>query len=103
MTTQVTSVVKRATSLWVVLLLALEESQITSLRVIEYIRLGVFDSIVIYMNNETNFDNKRVLLQCFGVGIIITFLLTIVFIRPLFPKKDNELVLEGLLVFLIIN
>ncbi len=103
MTTQVTSVVKRATSLWVVLLLALEESQITSLRVIEYIRLGVFDSIVIYMNNETNFDNKRVLLQCFGVGIIITFLLTIVFIRPLFPKKDNELVLKGLLVFLIIN
>ncbi|XP_016140907.1 stereocilin [Sinocyclocheilus grahami] len=66
MTTQVASVVKQATSLWVVLLLALEESQMTSLRMTENIRLSVLDSVVAYMDNETNFDNKRVLLQCFG-------------------------------------
>ncbi|KTG40509.1 hypothetical protein cypCar_00004034 [Cyprinus carpio] len=66
MTTEVTSMVKQATNLWVVLLLALEESQITSLRMTENIRLSVLDSVVAYMDNETNFDNKRVLLQCFG-------------------------------------
>ncbi|XP_042583590.1 stereocilin isoform X1 [Cyprinus carpio] len=66
MNTQVTLMVKRATSLWVVLLLALEESHLTSLRVTENIQLSVFDSIVIYMDSETNFDNKHVLLQCFG-------------------------------------
>lgn len=71
MTTQVTSVVKQATSLWIVLLLALEESQMTSLRVTENIRLSVLESIVVYMDNEANFDKKRVLLQCFEVGIII--------------------------------
>ncbi|KAL0189046.1 hypothetical protein M9458_016145, partial [Cirrhinus mrigala] len=62
MTTRVTSVVKQATSLWVVLLLALEENQMTTLRVTENIWLSVLDSIVVYMENETNFDNKRVLL-----------------------------------------
>ncbi|XP_067297525.1 uncharacterized protein strc1 [Pseudorasbora parva] len=66
MTTEVTSMVKQATSLWIVLLLALEENQITSLRVTENIRLSVLESIVLYMDNEINFDNKRVLLQCFG-------------------------------------
>ncbi|XP_059366823.1 stereocilin-like [Carassius carassius] len=66
MTTQVTSMVKQATSLWVVLLLALEENQMTSLRMTEYIQLSVLESVVAYMDNETNFDNKRVLLQCFG-------------------------------------
>ncbi|XP_043099570.1 stereocilin isoform X2 [Puntigrus tetrazona] len=66
MTAQVASVVKRATNLWVVLLLALEESQMTSLMVTENIRLSVLDSIFTYMDNESNFDNKRVLLQCFG-------------------------------------
>lgn len=71
MTTQVTSVVKQATSLWIVLLLALEESQMTSLGVTENIRLSVLESIIVYLDNEANFDNKRVLLQCFGVGIII--------------------------------
>lgn len=71
MTTQVTAVVKQATSLWIVLLLALEESQMTSLRVTENIRLSVLESIVVYMDNEANFDKKRVLLQCFEVGIII--------------------------------
>ncbi|XP_073692719.1 uncharacterized protein strc1 [Garra rufa] len=67
MTTQVTSVVKQATSLWVVLLLALEESQMTSLRVTENIWFSMLDSVVVYMDDETNFDNKRVLLLCFGV------------------------------------
>ncbi|KAK2913811.1 hypothetical protein Q8A67_002210 [Cirrhinus molitorella] len=66
MTTKVTSVVKQATSLWVVLLLALEESQMTSLRVTENIWFSMLDTVVVYMDNETNFDNKRVLLLCFG-------------------------------------
>ncbi|TRZ00957.1 hypothetical protein DNTS_009708 [Danionella cerebrum] len=66
MTTQMTEVVGEATSLLVVLLLALEENQMTSLRVMENIRLSVLDSVLVYMDNETNFDNKRVLLQCFG-------------------------------------
>ncbi|XP_056317568.1 stereocilin-like [Danio aesculapii] len=66
MTTQVTEVIRQATSLWVVLLLALEESQMTSLSVSENIRLSVLESVVVYMENETNFDNRRVVLQCFG-------------------------------------
>ncbi|XP_067255585.1 stereocilin [Chanodichthys erythropterus] len=70
MTTQVTSVVHQATSLGVVLLLALEESQITSLGVTENIRLSVLESIIVYLDNENNFDNKRVLLQCFGKVLI---------------------------------
>ncbi|XP_077084751.1 stereocilin [Siphateles boraxobius] len=70
MTTQVTSVVKQATSLWIVLLLALEESQMTSLRVTENIRLSVLESIVVYMDNEANFAKKRVLLQCFEKVLI---------------------------------
>lgn len=67
-TTKMASLVNQATSLWVVVLLTLEESQMTTLRVTENIRLSVLETMIVYMENETNFDNKRVLLQCFGVG-----------------------------------
>ncbi|XP_061102953.1 uncharacterized protein strc1 [Conger conger] len=58
--------VNQATNVAVVLLVALEESRMTSLRVSENIRLSVLESVMLYLEQETNFDNKRVLLQCFG-------------------------------------
>ncbi|XP_071257607.1 stereocilin [Salvelinus alpinus] len=66
LTTHMASVVDQATSVTVVLLVALEESQMMSLRVTENIRFNVLKSVVLYLEKETNFDNKRVLLQCFG-------------------------------------
>ncbi|KAJ8417647.1 hypothetical protein AAFF_G00224900 [Aldrovandia affinis] len=60
------TVLDQVTSQVVVLLLALEESQLTSLHVTENIRLSVLESIMLYMEHETNFSNKRILLQCFG-------------------------------------
>uniref|UniRef100_A0A667XMU6 Stereocilin 1 n=2 Tax=Myripristis murdjan TaxID=586833 RepID=A0A667XMU6_9TELE len=59
-------VLDQAVSLTVVIMVALEESQMTSLRVTENIRLSVLEAVVLYLERETNFDNKRVLLQCFG-------------------------------------
>ncbi|XP_076148821.1 uncharacterized protein strc1 [Alosa pseudoharengus] len=56
----------QATSLSVVLLVALEESEMTSVQVTENIRLSVLKSVQRYMEKESNFDNKRILLQCFG-------------------------------------
>ena len=58
----------QAASVSVVVLVALEERQLTSLRVTENIRLSVLNSIGLYLERETNFENKRVLLQCFGVS-----------------------------------
>ncbi|CAL8246780.1 unnamed protein product [Lota lota] len=60
------SSLSQAASVSVVMLVGLEESQLTSLRVTENIRLSVLKSISLYLERETNFDNKRVLLQCFG-------------------------------------
>ncbi|KAK0144905.1 Stereocilin [Merluccius polli] len=60
------SALKQAASITVVMLVGLEESQLTSLRVTENIRLSVLKSIAFYLERETNFNNKRVLLQCFG-------------------------------------
>ncbi|XP_056134793.1 stereocilin [Lampris incognitus] len=60
------TVLEQAASITVVIMVALEESQMTSLRVTENIRLSVLESVVLYLENEINFDNKRVLLQCFG-------------------------------------
>ncbi|XP_056609124.1 stereocilin [Triplophysa dalaica] len=75
MTTKMASMARQATSLWVVVLLALEESQMTTLRVTENIRLSVLETMVVYMENETNFENKRVLLQCFG-KVLTSLMLT---------------------------
>uniref|UniRef100_W5LJ55 Stereocilin 1 n=1 Tax=Astyanax mexicanus TaxID=7994 RepID=W5LJ55_ASTMX len=63
---QVAPVIRQATSVWVVLLLVLEENAMTTLRVTENIQQSVLDSVSTYLERETNFDNKQVLLQCFG-------------------------------------
>ncbi|KAI4871925.1 hypothetical protein NFI96_017914, partial [Prochilodus magdalenae] len=63
---QVASIVRQATSVWVVLLLVLEENEMTTLRVTDNIRQNVLDSVSAYLDRESNFDNKQVLLQCFG-------------------------------------
>lgn len=71
LTPPVATVLEQAASTTVVILLALEEVQNTSLHVSENIRLSVLGSIVRYLERENNFDKKRVLLQCFGVGSLI--------------------------------
>ncbi len=68
LTPRVATVLEQAVSTSVVILLALEEVQNTSLHVTENIRLSVLASVVRYLEREKNFDKKRVLLQCFGVG-----------------------------------
>lgn len=67
----VASVLEQAVSTAVVLLLAVEEVQNTSLHVTENIRQSVLASVVQYLERQTNFDKKRVLLQCFGVSRLI--------------------------------
>ncbi|KAL1007173.1 hypothetical protein UPYG_G00082990 [Umbra pygmaea] len=64
LTRQVTSTLEQATTLAVVLLVALEEQQMIYLPVTENIHLSVLETVVLYLE-ETNFENKRVLLQCF--------------------------------------
>uniref|UniRef100_A0A3B3T1U9 Stereocilin 1 n=1 Tax=Paramormyrops kingsleyae TaxID=1676925 RepID=A0A3B3T1U9_9TELE len=66
LTGEVSSLVAQATTQLVLLLLALEERQMTSLHVTENIRLSVLQSVVRYLDREMDFNNKRVLLQCFG-------------------------------------
>ena len=58
----------QATTVTVVILVAMEENRMTSLPVTENIRLSVLEDVVLYMERESNLENKRVLLQCFGVG-----------------------------------
>ena len=67
LTTHMASVVDQATSVTVVLLVALEESQMTSLRVTENICFNVLGSVVLYVERRPTLTT-RVLLQCFGVG-----------------------------------
>ncbi|KAK9542838.1 hypothetical protein VZT92_000666 [Zoarces viviparus] len=66
LTPPVATVLEQAVSTTVVILLALEEVQNTSLHVTENIRMSVLASVVRYLKTENNFDKKRVLLQCFG-------------------------------------
>ncbi|TST35120.1 Stereocilin [Bagarius yarrelli] len=66
MTTEVASMVKQATSLWVILLIVLEENQMTTLKVIDNIRQSVLDSVSVFLKEETSFSKKQVLLQCFA-------------------------------------
>ncbi|XP_065809328.1 uncharacterized protein strc1 [Labrus bergylta] len=66
LTPPVASVLEQAVSTTVVILLALEEVQNTSLHVSENIRQSVLSSVVRYLERENNLDKKRVLLQCFG-------------------------------------
>lgn len=71
LTPPVATVLEQAASTTVVILLALEEVQNTSLHVTENIRPSVLETVVRYLKRENNFDKKRVLLQCFGVGSLI--------------------------------
>nr|XP_061811298.1 stereocilin-like [Nerophis lumbriciformis] len=65
-TPAIASVLEQAVSTSVVVLLAMEEIQNTSLYVTKNIRITVLDSVVRYLERENNFNKKRVLLQCFG-------------------------------------
>ncbi|XP_061669380.1 stereocilin [Syngnathoides biaculeatus] len=60
------AVLEQAVTTSVVVLLAIEEIQNTSLHVTKNIRINVLDAVVRYLKRENNFDKKRVLLQCFG-------------------------------------
>nr|XP_057933845.1 stereocilin [Doryrhamphus excisus] len=65
-TSSVATVLEQAVSTTVVVLLAIEEIQNTSLHVARNVRTTVLDSVVRYLKRETNFNKKRILLQCFG-------------------------------------
>lgn len=63
----VAAVLEQAVSSTVVILLALEEVENSSLHVTENIRQSVLKAVVGYLKRENAFEKKRVLLQCFGV------------------------------------
>lgn len=75
LTPPVATVLEQAISTTVVILLALEEVQNTSLHVTENIRMSVLETVVRYLKKENDFDKEKVLLQCFGVGSLIVQLL----------------------------
>ncbi|XP_014192008.2 stereocilin [Haplochromis burtoni] len=66
LTPPVARALEQAVSTTVVVLLSLEEVQITQWHVTETIRPSVLKSVINYFKLEGNSDNKRVLLQCFG-------------------------------------
>ncbi|XP_061743275.1 stereocilin [Nerophis ophidion] len=66
MTPSVATVFEQAVNTAVVVLLAIEEIQNTSLHVTKNVRVSVLESVVGYLERENNFDKKKVLLQCFG-------------------------------------
>lgn len=67
MTTEVASMVRQATNLWVILLLVMEENGMTTLRVTDNIGQSVLDSVSAFLDKEPSFSKKQVLLQCFAV------------------------------------
>lgn len=67
LTPPVAAVMEQAVSSTVVILLALEEVQNSSLHVTENIRQSVLKAVVGFLKRENAFEKKRVLLQCFGV------------------------------------
>lgn len=71
--TNVASMVTQATNLWVILLLVLEENGVVTLSVTDYIGQSVLDSVSAFLERETNFSKKQVLLQCFAVSSCIFF------------------------------
>ncbi|KAG7315056.1 hypothetical protein KOW79_021144 [Hemibagrus wyckioides] len=66
MTAEVASMVRQAQNLWVILLLVLEENGMTTLRVTDNIGQSVLDSVSAFLEKETSFSKKQVLLQCFA-------------------------------------
>lgn len=71
LTPPVATVWEQAVGTTVVILLALEEVQNTTLHVTENIRYSVLGSVVRYLEVEDSFDKKRIVLQCFGVRSLI--------------------------------
>ncbi|KAI5626156.1 stereocilin-like, partial [Silurus asotus] len=66
MTEEVTSMVKQATSLGVILMLVMEENGLTTLQVTDNIGQSVLDSVSAFLEQETSFSKKQVVLQCFA-------------------------------------
>lgn len=67
-TTEVASMVRQATNLGVILLLLLEENGLTTLRVTDNIGQSVLGSVSAFLETETSFSKKQVVLQCFAVS-----------------------------------
>ncbi|GAA6074420.1 stereocilin [Tachysurus ichikawai] len=70
MTTEVALIFRQATNLWVILLLVLEENGMTALRVTDNIGQSILDSVSAFLEKETSFSKKQVLLQCFAVSFL---------------------------------
>lgn len=68
MTSEVSTMVRQATSLWVILLLVLEENGMTTPRVTDNIGQSILDSVSAFLEKETSFGKKQVVLQCFAVS-----------------------------------
>ncbi|XP_058484473.1 stereocilin [Solea solea] len=66
LTAPVAAMLEQALSTTVVFLLAVEEVQASSLHIIKNINLSVLKSVAQYLEKEKTFENKKVLLQCFG-------------------------------------
>lgn len=62
------AVLDQAVSSGVVVLLALEEVGNVTLHVTENVRAKVLEGVTEFLKSKDDFENKRVLLQCFGVG-----------------------------------
>ncbi|KAF4090913.1 hypothetical protein AMELA_G00031030 [Ameiurus melas] len=66
MTTEVSTMVRQAASLWVILLLVLEENGMTTPRVTDNIGQSILVSVSAFLEKETSFSKKQVVLQCFA-------------------------------------
>lgn len=62
------AVLEQAVSSTVVILLALEEVRNISMPGAESVRLKVLEAVAEFLRNQESFAEKRVVLQCFGVG-----------------------------------
>ncbi|XP_051800815.1 uncharacterized protein LOC127532951 [Acanthochromis polyacanthus] len=69
LTLPVARVLDQAVGTTVVVLLILEDVQSSMWHVSETIRESVLNSVVEFLKRETNADEKRVLLQCFGTAL----------------------------------
>ncbi|XP_069046656.1 stereocilin isoform X3 [Lepisosteus oculatus] len=65
-TEQVSTAFAQAANQVVILLVVLEDNRLISFHASANIHLSVLESVRAYLEYEKNFENKRVLLQCFG-------------------------------------
>lgn len=73
LTLPVTTVLDQTVSAAVVIMLAMEDAKGPSWHVNATIRPSVLQALTDYLNKETSQDDKRVLLQCFGVSCSFFF------------------------------